>query len=1000
MFMLHTELRRYRRWHALLVGMVVLFAFLATSFVASNSAVWLHLAAGRLLAQGQWPYSAAPFHDAEPAPAPWLFDLGLYALYRLGGGAGILVVKAGLIAALAALLFRRLCTLDALPAFAALVAVNPYLELRPALLSYLFVGLTLWLLERSRYAPLPLLFALWANLDRGFWFGPLLATLLWVGQWLDGFWPGAGRGEEEPRRVPLWLPLTGWVACLLNPWGMGALALPAELLPHPWWSASVWQAERIEAALRQGNLAVLAYFALVGLGLFSFVLPGLRQRGRRGVPWFALALLSIWQSAWTPFFAIASAPLLALNVQDFASRAGRIVAGEAKRKRFPWPLLGRLGLLFLGLLILLLAASDGLRGWPRGERLLGWDLQADPAAQRLAETVWHGRRDGWLRPEERILVLSPCLVHYFAWFCPEEDLAGAAASASTAATARRATGAVYAMTDNSELFRQLATDPQHWLLLDVQGRFTFWAWKEACSPQAAHNAFDANQVAFGADAGDDRGLPPAPDRGPKATAFPRGAWERGGWLDGCLRRALSPSMQSEAATTFLRYFQERVLPHHQRQGFQRWCAYAGNLVAPPPPTAVALVARLGQPPVFPGDEDRDLPAWPLLAIRAARLALASNPDDANTYLRLGQAYQALWASSGERTLSSTNPLLAELRYVQTVTALEQAIQLDPEQAAVHRLLAALYQEHGYLDAALEHRRHEVRLAQRAGKLLSGVDRQNFERQLARLHQRTEQLERLVHQRQQQFASLASSAKGADVRELAQIALRLGLARLAVEELLLPTPTLLLESNGLQMELQLLLRLGRTEQLREALWDAEMEAHHANLGWLNIPAPPLPGYPRLYRLPAASWFRFLWAASTGDYELAERQQHNIVEQVREQRQEQLRSLRRSLSLALAADLALSAQPSLLFLRLWANNDLERSKQLLALRLPFHGDEADLHALGGMLFLERGFPQQAEHSFALALRLCQPSAEGERPFALRGLAEFYLRRLSTAGGREQR
>ena len=85
----------------------LLFAFLLSSFVASNSPVWLHLAAGRRLAQGEWPYGVAPFREAEPAPAPWLFDLGLYALYRLGGGAAAIVGKASLIAVLAGLLLGR-----------------------------------------------------------------------------------------------------------------------------------------------------------------------------------------------------------------------------------------------------------------------------------------------------------------------------------------------------------------------------------------------------------------------------------------------------------------------------------------------------------------------------------------------------------------------------------------------------------------------------------------------------------------------------------------------------------------------------------------------------------------------------------------------------------------------------------------------------------------------------------------------------------------------------
>ena len=48
----HAPGRWGRRADTLSVGLVLAFAFVAASFVARNSDVWLHLATGRLLAGG------------------------------------------------------------------------------------------------------------------------------------------------------------------------------------------------------------------------------------------------------------------------------------------------------------------------------------------------------------------------------------------------------------------------------------------------------------------------------------------------------------------------------------------------------------------------------------------------------------------------------------------------------------------------------------------------------------------------------------------------------------------------------------------------------------------------------------------------------------------------------------------------------------------------------------------------------------------------------------
>lgn len=63
----------------LLIGSVLALAFLLASLPARNSDVWLHLASGRLLAHGQYPFGVDPFafttHGVRWVNACWLYDL-------------------------------------------------------------------------------------------------------------------------------------------------------------------------------------------------------------------------------------------------------------------------------------------------------------------------------------------------------------------------------------------------------------------------------------------------------------------------------------------------------------------------------------------------------------------------------------------------------------------------------------------------------------------------------------------------------------------------------------------------------------------------------------------------------------------------------------------------------------------------------------------------------------------------------------------------------------
>jgi tetratricopeptide (TPR) repeat protein len=455
-------IRSAGRAAALFLGaLVVVLAFLAASFPARNSDLWPHLAAGRLLAQGQYEFGHDPFVYGGAGGwwvnHSWLYDLLSYGLYRLADGTGLVIFKALLIAALALVLFgtgsntARPATRATATALA-IVALTPGLTLRPICVSYLFVGLTLWLLERgsarlrersgkrgvladtlSAYGWLLPLFALWANLDAWFLLGPLIVALYTLGSLLAS--GGVVRSEMSsgglhPRLADPSPPrfagigalgavlLAGLAVCLLNPHFFRVFELPAELglseavqllgreaLPL---GPSLSPFDPIYLRGPGTSVAGAAYYLLVLLSLGSFVLNR-RWNGPRAVVWLGFLLLSIYQARFIAFFAVVAGPALAENL-------GRAWADRRL------PVQPRLAIAGAAALCLVLMAT----AWPgwlmRGELAVrrGWTVEVDPALKQTADQLHQWRTTGKLGPNEHGLGLSRDIANVFTWFCPEE----------------------------------------------------------------------------------------------------------------------------------------------------------------------------------------------------------------------------------------------------------------------------------------------------------------------------------------------------------------------------------------------------------------------------------------------------------------------------------------------------------------------------------------------------------------------------------------------------
>jgi tetratricopeptide (TPR) repeat protein len=460
-----SHLARVRFLDGVLVLLTLLFAFLCASFRASNTDLFLHLATGRLIAQGGYTIGHDPFTftaDGGWVNHSWLYDLVSYLIYNSAGewGGLILVVLKALLVTLAAALMLKAGSLPGqrqwIPVLCTLLAVlamSPRLLLQPHIVSVVLLALTLYLLtrpagSRARWL-LPLVCLAWVNLDAWFLLGPVTILLYLAGEALqqaqDRGTPEAGAASpgsvgELALPKPLSLAQLGLVllasvaACLINPHHVRAFTvLPVGLLrtgAMDTLRADIFRGyfvspfENVYFSPTYGlSVAGLAYFVLLGVSLFSFVATAVWNhdglRYWRALVWLATAILSSWNVRAVPFFAVVAAPIASLNFLDLAVK----ILGAEPRPERRWMRLavaGRVLTLLAAVALVALSVPGWLQAQPYHRRQVAWGVEIDPGLRDAAETVARWRDKEALPAGQRWFNTSPDVVYYFAWFCPGE----------------------------------------------------------------------------------------------------------------------------------------------------------------------------------------------------------------------------------------------------------------------------------------------------------------------------------------------------------------------------------------------------------------------------------------------------------------------------------------------------------------------------------------------------------------------------------------------------
>ncbi len=960
--------RRLLRLDRILAAITLGLAFLLASFPARNSDIWAHLAAGRALLHDGFAFGTDPFLYTTAGLTwvnhSWLYDLLSYGLYQLLGGPGLVVLKALLVAVLAGFLLdagggRRNLWAAAVCTALALVAMGPRLQLQPVCVSYLLLAVTVWFLERRRrlaaeggasgfasYWPLLVVFVLWVNLDTWFFLGPLTVALYWLGDILSSV--TAPAGARRPAHILGLVALAGLAVCLLNPYHVRAFDVLSLLSPSdavardPHFGAqfvsplaAFWA--RPERMLFPSSMA---YLALVFLGLLSFPLsgagwPGWQVSDRmrvvlvspRLLVWLGFFLLSAWQVRAMPFFAVVAAPILALNLRDYAARRAAAARPDRVYRRV---LVGRWVTVVAGVLLLATVWQGLVQGQPLPVQR--WYVEPDPALTRLADQLARWRQGGQLAAGANGFNFSPEAGNYFAWAAPEKAFADGrladfpAVAGEYAAvrrgvegelkrrakrepSARARTDYVTAVTEqldwaehppagpDGEEWRGILrrhrvnhvvlydadfvrlvgpleyffTTPAEWPLLYLDGHVAVFGWRD---PQRAGGPdpfadlrLDLSAAAFHPP--EDRKAPPrGPGRGPEVRPW----WN--------LLRPPPPirPLAADEAGMYSLYFDTLSRTRTLRNTFGWLCALPAGLVGLGDPRACAAaaplvplgqqgVARLvhgfpprpreGQKPTpldqLPGllrtgylqTQDNAPLALPLLAVRAARRAVAENPDDVGNYLVLAEAYSRLAYGTRERTWGKD---LRQLRAVQLVTALHHALQASPnalQAAKAHEQLVLLSLRLNYHDVALKHLQEQLRYTRAAGPRRGQPPRQ-FEQQIETLTKAVKDFEKAVAYRQGDYEE---NAGGLRPHERARLALSRGLAAKALE-VLLASDVSVFGAEGAQMQLELMLTTGRVHDARTLLEDEELKGLVGAIQY--------------------HWLRVQAAAALGDYAGADRE----------------------------------------------------------------------------------------------------------------------------------
>ncbi|QDU22572.1 hypothetical protein [Urbifossiella limnaea] len=540
----------------------------------------------------------------------------------------------------------------------------------------------------------------------------------------------------------------GVLACMLNPHHVRVWDLPYELVGGP--GTEDPYLRRLLLAPMTGeywdNPALgyngngLALAVLLFGGLYAVALTGIvaRLAGKpwdveplplpHALLWFGIAALALKSIFAVPFLAAVSIPLLASRLNEYSARVELGSEDDTgTRMALALSTVGRVA----SVIVLVALGACAWPGWlhpqssnPATARRVGWEVVPDPALARAAAQVGKWRADGRLGPDDRGFVAALDLSNYLAWYAPGERVfvngrynhhraewpafvkARQGLGVTRAAEGVNFKDAVAVFDDakvsyvsvsasaaDTPLARLLTKVASHQLWANearcaawyLDGRSTLCGWRGAGAASFDRLRVDPVALAFGPDA---EKLPP----GQVVPVPPPRSWETD------FTHPVRPAPPAaEEALAWLEY-KEIMMASRFAPAFQ--AAVLMGRIAPlgfDPPLGANMFQMVMENQYAQGNSrsiqpaDGSLRAAPVLALKAARKAIADNPDHPDGYSALARALgdPELPVNDSERAVG----VVCALR--QCLSRLPPPEEIEPgvtttEGWSVARQLAAIY----------------------------------------------------------------------------------------------------------------------------------------------------------------------------------------------------------------------------------------------------------------------------------------------------------------------
>ena len=281
--------------------------------------LFFHLKIGQIIvAEHHIPFRnlfSFTYPDVPDPDLSWAFQVLVALVHRIGGFAGIVLVKTALITAAAALGHRAARRSGAGPlacaaaVVLALLVADQRLVERPHLVTFVGIGALLAMLveiENGRERLiwwLPVLTLVWANFHAGVFFAPLVLALYIAGSRLDGL----------PVRRLLWVwPLVA-LATMVTPAGL-------RLLSYLSWHTGVGSSRDIEEFRHVEPWSDPWYFVMLAVCIVGVLALRRRSGWRRVLPIIVVAVLAARSVRFAAEWGFLCIPFCALSLDALRIR--------------------------------------------------------------------------------------------------------------------------------------------------------------------------------------------------------------------------------------------------------------------------------------------------------------------------------------------------------------------------------------------------------------------------------------------------------------------------------------------------------------------------------------------------------------------------------------------------------------------------------------------------------------------------------------------------------